>query len=157
MCVFLAGCSLSGEEEARVRFKISRSEIITSNEFEVVFSDGNSRRRLKNEAFPLDSTPTRYYDTATAGSLRVAFTLKRTEGERIGEGTFYLDLREDWKWNVIFRADRASFDPLRDCMGCAGSRSFPIDTTALEREYPSSPDSIYVVWGGNTLDDDRNY
>ena len=157
LCSFLVGCSLFGEDDARVRFRISQSEIITSNEFEVTFSDGRSQRRLSTEDFPVDSTPTRYFDTAASGSLRVAFALNQPDGDRLANGNLQLDLREDWKWSVRFRADSASHDPLRDCMGCFGYRSFPIDTTALEEEYPSSPDSIYVVWGGNTLDNDRVY
>ena len=157
LCSFLVGCSLFGEDDARVRFRISQSEIITSNEFEVTFSDGRSQRRLSTEDFPVDSTPTRYFDTAASGSLRVAFTLNQSGGDRLANGNLQLDLREDWKWSVRFRADSASHDPLRDCMGCFGYCSFPIDTTALEQEYPSSPDSIYVVWGGNTLDNDRVY
>ena len=161
LCSFLVGCSLFGEDDAGVRFTISRG-VFLSNDFQITFWDGREERNVTKKHFSSDSPrsadlSTDYFETATAGSLRVAFALNQPDGDRLANGNLQLDLREDWKWSVSVRADNASHDPLRDCMGCFGYRSFPIDTTALEEEYPSSPDSIYVVWGGNTLDNDRVY
>lgn len=159
--VLLAGCSLFGDEEARVRFNISQTDrLTTSNALRISFSDDRSRYQLTREDFHHSESVglvTDYFETATAGSLQVAFRLAQPDGDRIAGGDLQIEHREDWSWSVNLFADSASANPVRGCFGCAGYHSFPIDTTVLEKEYPSSPDSVYVVWGGNRIDDPVTY
>lgn len=159
--LLLAGCSLFGGEDARVRFNISR-KVFTSNDFTITFSDGRSQHRLTVGDFSGDAPTspelsTDFFETATAGHLQVAFTLERPDGTLISDGRVQRELRENWSWHVTLRTDSASANPVRGCFGCVGYHSFPIDTTVLDKEYPSSPDSVYVVWGGNRIDDPVTY
>ena len=159
--LLVAGCSLFGEDDARARFTVSR-QVFMANNFTITFSDGRSQRRFTRADFSSDSPnspdlSTGYAETATAGSLRVAFTLDQPSGDRIAEGSLQIELRENWSWAISLRTGSAAADPLRGCMGCFGYRAFPINGDVLERAYPSSPDSVYVVWGGNRIDDPVTY
>ena len=74
----------------------------------------------------------------------MSYVVSAANGEA-SRGSVRLDLRRDWIWGVEIRID--SLDPTRECFGCAGSRSFP-----LAREYQRSVrDSVWMVWGGNSI------
>ena len=130
------------------------------NTFAITVEDGATIRRIAREDFETtggSSLRADRFETAAAGSLRVSFTVLNPDEESIAEGDIALDLRKDWYWSFVLFADSAAADPLRDCMGCFGYRAFPINGDVLERAYPSSPDSVYVVWGGNRIDDPVTY
>lgn len=160
--LFVAGCSLFGQgQEAGIQFTVD-PEVLASNgnTFTITVEDGSSVRRITREDFETtggSSLRTDRFETAAAGSLRVSFTVANPDEERITEGDVALDLRETWYWSFVLFADSASADPLRGCLGCFGYRSFPINKAALEQEYPSSPDSVYVVWSGNRIDNPVTY
>jgi hypothetical protein len=85
-------------------------------------------------------------DTHTSGSADVSFTLKDS-GTVLSEGTVTLPLREDWRWGVTVTAQTT--DPRQGCFGCVGSMAFPL---AASHRAPDR-DSIWVVWGGNSISD----
>jgi hypothetical protein len=62
-------------------------------------------------------------------------------GGTTASGTFDLELRDDWYWNVILA--QTSHDPMIGCMGCFGSIRF---TTSVEQDW-----SMWAVWGGNSI------
>jgi hypothetical protein len=82
--------------------------------------------------------------TGTRGEVEVRFRLQ-TGDQILSEGTVALPLREDWRWGVDIRA--ATTDPRLECFGCVGSRAFSL--AAAFR--PVNRDSIWVVWGGNSI------
>jgi len=58
-----------------------------------------------------------------------------------------LELREDWVWGVdIFLTDG---NPGTMCFGCAGYEAVAVPDTLV----PEATDSLYVVWGGNSISD----
>ena len=63
----------------------------------------------------------------------------------LSAGTVTLPLRRDWRWNVSVQS--ATTDPKFECFGCLGSQAFPL---IAEYQAPDR-DSIWVVWGGNSI------
>ena len=82
--------------------------------------------------------------------LEVVFRLEN-EGELLSTGTVLLPRRRDWRWGVTVEA--STTDPQLGCFGCLGSQVFPLDAGF------QSPgrDSIWVVWGGNSISDPVTY
>lgn len=63
----------------------------------------------------------------------------------ISEGSLQLPLRMDWGWGVSFHIDNKN--PAKTCFGCLGYKVFPINKKYRESEN----DSLYVIWGGNSI------
>lgn len=74
----------------------------------------------------------------------VAYKLATAE-VTASDGTISLPARSDWSWGVDITID--SLNPTRFCFGCMGSQSFPLDA----RFRRNARDSVWVVWGGNSI------
>jgi hypothetical protein len=83
-------------------------------------------------------------NTPTSGTLTVAYEL-RTAGGLASAGGVSLQMRRDWTWGVDVRVDSAN--PIRTCFGCAGSKGFMLAPFAQR----TPKDSVWVVWGGNSI------
>ena len=90
------------------------------------------------------------HETGTSGTAEATFQLA-AEGQALSEGTISLPLQRDWRWSVTIMA-RTS-DPRVECFGCVGSKAFPL---AASHRQPDR-DSIWVVWGGNSISDPVTY
>jgi hypothetical protein len=90
-------------------------------------------------------TPGREFDTPTSGTARVAFTMVLPGGREVSAGEVTVALRGDWTWG--FDLSAATQDPARTCFGCSGSKAFalPADLRSAGR------DSLWLVWGGNSI------
>ena len=88
------------------------------------------------------STPT--IETEASGTLTVTYKLEISNAI-VSEGLVTLPLRDDWVWGARVEVD--SLNPTRFCMGCFGSKSFPL--AAAYRRVPA--DSVWVTWGGNYI------
>ena len=97
---------------------------------------------------PANATPSTPEATlGTSGpDLSVAFRLE-SRGAVLSAGTVTLPRRRDWCWNVSVQS--ATTDPKFECFACVGSQAFPL---AVEYQAPDR-DSIWVVWGGNSIRD----
>ena len=94
---------------------------------------------------PTPSTPE--VETATSGpDLQVSYTLENADVFLSG-GTVSLPRRSDWRWHVTLSA--ATSDPQEGCFGCFGAMAFPL----AQSFRPVERDSIWVVWGGNSISD----
>lgn len=82
--------------------------------------------------------------------LEVGFRLENA-GALLSTGTVLLPRRRDWRWHVTVEA--ATTNPQLECFGCLGSQVFPLNAGF------QSPgrDSIWVVWGGNSISDPVTY
>lgn len=88
---------------------------------------------------------TKELDIGTSGpDLQLEFRLENA-GTTVSSGTVLLPRRKDWRWNLTVQADSA--DPRLRCFGCAGSKAFPL---AEELRTPTM-DSVWAVWGGNSI------
>jgi len=82
--------------------------------------------------------------TRKSGTLRVDFRFA-DDHVLISEGTVTMPLRSDWGYSVEIYVD--TVDVGRGCLGCVGSRSFPL-APAYRR---SAADSVRVLWAGNSI------
>ncbi len=151
MLAALAACS---PDEARVNLSILPDSPLTTADIRVTFEDGLRRWHVDADG-PLAFTgePTRSsvrpfasgpFNTRTDGVLRVSFRASR-DGEEISAGSVELELKPDWVWGVKLEASRV--DPTSGCFGCLGRKAF-----GIAPEFRTSErDSIYIVWGGNSI------
>lgn len=85
------------------------------------------------------------FETATTGELTITGTLVDEEGTALGQATLSLPLEPDRRYGVWIVV--GSGDPTAGCMGCAGSRSFPLAPVA-----GCAPGvALAVVWGSNSI------
>lgn len=135
------------DEEARVSFTVFPVEArFQANMLTVRFDDGSGSRSLTGADFEGDGgrADTREFPTRTSGTLQVEFVVA-ADPVTLAEGSVAIPLKTDWRWGVdFFLTDR---DPTEMCFGCFGAAAFP-----LAPEYRTSDaDSLWVVWGGNSI------
>jgi hypothetical protein len=89
----------------------------------------------------------RVFRTPGRGTLRVVARLQSADGEELALGSAELDLRRDWVWSMDIWLNEG--DPTETCMGCMGVLAFQVPNDLL----PEVADSLYLVWGGNSISD----
>ncbi len=132
-------------EEARVSVQYFEVAPLPRDLLTVTLADGASTRTLRGADIGTNGREGRVLSTRTAGTLRVGFRF--AAGQTVAsEGAVELPLRPDWHYGIAFHVD--SLDPKRGCFGCQGSRAFPL--AAAHRR--GVRDSLWVVWGGNFIE-----
>lgn len=141
----------AGRDRAEVELRIVRNvELKSGHTLAVTFSDGRQTRALA----PADFTEVQEghaiagpFETATAGNLRLTGALVDRGGNELATGILDLPLSPDRRYGVWVVV--GSGDPAAGCLGCAGSRSFPLDPSL---GYPSGV-ALSFVWGANSISD----
>lgn len=112
------------------------------------FDDGRSARTVTGEDFSggPGRLGTREFETRTSGTLTVDVTLADAGGT-FAAGEVEIPLRSDWRWGVSLHL--GDDNPHDRCFGCFGYESFAI----AEAHRDSPADSLWVVWGGNSISD----
>jgi hypothetical protein len=97
---------------------------------------------IGSEAAPTASMPVQ---TPASGTLVVRAVLTTADAMVLATGETQLVLESDWRWGVtVWWTNR---DPALDCFGCSGRVAI-----AIPDELRTSPaDSLYIVWGGNSI------
>lgn len=92
-----------------------------------------------------ETRATRQFDTPTSGDARVSFVVVLPDGRQASSGDATVSLRGDWAWRFDLMA--SAEDPRKSCFGCYGSKPFalPADLRTTDR------DSLWLVWGGNSI------
>lgn len=147
--VFLAITGGCRSDDARVSVSFLPRGPLAVSMLRVRLSDGARTHNLGPADFTTGgaSAPhrSRELPTRQRGTLRVAFALVAGAGDTVSRGEVELPLRRDWRYGVDIMPDTA--DPTRFCFGCQGSRAFGL---AAAYAGPAA-DSVYVVWGGNSI------
>lgn len=159
IAVLFVGCALPAPlgaptadarlKEAEVEFRIVREvELKGGHAIAVTFSDGRRTRTLAQDDFSAIQEGHAIagpFETATAGELKLTVALVDRDGRELAQGAVDLPLKPDRRygvWTIV-----GSGDPTAGCLGCAGSRTFPLDPAL---GYP--PDVILaIVWGTNSI------
>ena len=132
-------------EQARVSVQYFAVAALPHELLTVTLADGGSTRTLRGADIGANGREGRVLSTRTEGTLRVGFRF--ATGQTVAsEGAVELPLRPDWQYGVTFHVD--SLNPTRGCFGCQGSRAFAL--AAAHRR--GARDSLWVVWGGNFID-----
>jgi hypothetical protein len=148
---FLAGCG----EEARISASARLDPPLSHEMLTVTVRDVSRLIRWTGEDFtigPDNVTPsTPEVDTRTSGpDLEVTYVIN--DGDVVlSSGTVQLPRRSDWRWGVTIEA--ATANPAEFCFGCFGSRAFSL----AEAFRSPGRDSIWVVWGGNSISEPAIY
>lgn len=146
--VALATLACGNEDGSRVSFTFYEEQGFSADLLVVEFSDGWKGHRLIGADF--GGTGGRRdagaFPTRTAGRLLTSFWMIQGT-DTLSSGELELDLIADWEWNIsFFRSDR---DPSLMCFGCLGSAAY-----GLESALQTMPgDSLWLVWGGNSISD----
>jgi hypothetical protein len=147
---FFLGCG----DEARIGAEARLDPPLAVDMLSVTVRDGDRIWTWHGSDFrgtvesPTPGTPPRV--TRTNGTLEVSFALEASD-KTVSSGSITLPLREDWVWGVTVTA--ATTDPQEGCFGCFGSKAFPL----AEGYRTPEGDSIWLVWGGNSISDPAIY
>jgi len=86
--------------------------------------------------------------TMKSGELELDFAIYDGTSRQVEpdvEGTITLDLKPDWAWSVDFVI--SDMNPFNYCMGCSGYESYVLPETLKRNEN----DTLFVIWGGNSI------
>ncbi len=143
-----AGCNLTeGDDDSQIRLSIQGNTDLLRRSLSVTIISSGWIQGVTGRDFgtPDAATYTRIFETPHSGNLRVDFRMQDSLGGHQNSGSISLDIRPDWIWDVDFVI--GSRNPYYFCFGCLGSRSFALDSV-----YQSTPsDSLFLVWGGNSI------
>ncbi len=84
-------------------------------------------------------------ETSTYGTIQTIVRLNDPNGVAKNLGAVSLDIRSDWIWDISIVLDERN--PFGVCFGCTGFKAFAVDTVFQQ----SGGDSLFVVWGGNSI------
>ena len=83
--------------------------------------------------------------TISSGEIDIHFEIYGDSPTPSVDGDLSIELRSDWHWTVDFVI--AEQNPDQYCMGCFGSKAFALPAF-MQRD---DNDSLYVIWGGNSI------
>lgn len=159
IAVLFVGCALSApagaptpappSRKAEVEFRIIQAvELKDGHAIAVTFGDGRGTRTLAQDGFSAIQEGHAIagpFETATTGELKVTGALVDRDGRELAQGAVDLPLEPDWRYGVWVMI--ANGDPTAGCLGCAGSRTFPLDPAL-----GYAPDvTLAIVWGTNSI------
>jgi hypothetical protein len=141
----LSGCG----DESRIRVSAVLPPPLSAVMLSVTVRDGERVIRWDGADFqpelPVGTPATPEVEIATSGpDLTLTYRLE-SEAGLLSAGSVTLPRRSDWRWHVTISA--ATTDPALLCFGCVGSHAFGLPEAFRVPER----DSIWVVWGGNSI------
>ncbi len=144
LCVSLMFVACRDSDEARIAVTYRADAIVPRAQTTVSITAGRRRYVVEGaELLPVNGN-VRYLPTPMSGEATVDIAMRDAQGA-IATGQVVLPLKSDWEWGVDLWVD--SVNPSRLCFGCFGSLSFPL-RSGVRR---SARDSLWVVWGGNSI------
>ena len=150
--IVIGSCSeINSDRESTIQFKVVKSIKLTDDIVLITVHDNFFKWKVYGELdenAPIGSNAwsSKEFPTTSSGNIIIGFELKTKSNKLISQGDISIPLKEDWAWSVEFR--HSSFNPIKGCFGCYGSKSFPILNDNYIKE---DTDSIYVVYGGNYI------
>lgn len=150
VCLFLISPA-QDDQDARVLFRFQDMSRVHTPDMtlSIVFTDGDSENEISGRVNSSSDTasiyPTSRLPTANAGSLMVHFTLLAPTDDTISTGNAAIPLKPDWIWEITYYV--APYNPIYGCWGCFGSSAFAMDSAYQD----TIADSVFLVWGGNSI------
>jgi hypothetical protein len=147
LLITLIGCG----EDARISISADIAPPLSLDMLTVTLRDRDRVLTWHGADFrprPENATPsTGDQGTFTSGpDLELNYQLE-SGGEVLSSGSVILPRRSDWSWGVTIWA--RTTDPAEECFGCFGSASFPL----VPAFRAGGRDSVWIVWGGNSIRD----
>jgi hypothetical protein len=138
------------QDEATVRFRfINQVSRVNVPMLHITYNHGATARTLRDSDFHFDSTSQQYltstFATPLAGTLSLNVLLTDTTGDTVSSGSAAIPLRPDWAWGIdIFPSHT---NPYLYSFGVVGYQAFPLRPAYQD----SLSDSLYLLWGGNSI------
>jgi hypothetical protein len=144
------GCSHEPKSLARV--SLDKDTLFVPAMLHVRLDDGHSVWTFGSDQIGEDPRyPGQWWtpevETAHSGTLTMRFSFVTSEQDTVSVGRVSMPIRKDWRWYIgIYGAAGRSY--YRNCFGCYGAEPFAIlvPTYAL-----TGSDSVWVIWGGNSI------
>jgi hypothetical protein len=150
LILLVAACG----DEARINVSAVLGPPLTVEMLEVKVRDGGRLIHWNGSDFTPRSgnaTPSTEEAESTSGpDLELTYRLE-SAGIVISSGSVTLPRKSDWHWGVTIFS--ATANPEEGCFGCFGAQAFPL----ADAFRTPGQDSIWVVWGGNSIDDPAIY
>lgn len=146
----LVACSAG---ESRIRFGALGDVETLRPLLEITAASGDWSLSLTGYEIGTADSPnfSREFTTPESGVLTVEAVLRRPGEAPLVVGSIDLDIREDWVWDVHVLLTNEN--PTQTCFGCMGHEAF-----AIPEELTAEPgDSLFLVWGGNSISDPVAY
>ena len=146
--LLLSGCSLfESGDSSQVQLSIQGHTDVLRRAMKVELNAPGWSKTLTGLDFGTADAPTytEPFETPGAGTLQVSILLKDSAGGHLNSGSIALDIRSDWRWGIDFvLSDK---NPFYGCFGCTGCKVIVLDSV-----YRTTPkDSLFIVWGGNSI------
>ena len=146
--LLLTGCSLfESEDQSQVQLGIQGNSDVLRPVIHVQMTAPAWTKTLSGRDFGSAAGPnyTLPFETPKSGKLQINASLEDSTGSPVSSGSITLDIQSDWRWSVdIFLSPK---NPSEGCFGCIGHHAFAVDSI-----YQKTPtDSLYLVWGGNSI------
>ncbi len=144
--LFVLGCSDSGDS-SQVRLSIQGNTQVLRRSLTVEMFAPGWTRRITGGEFGTPDAPnySQSFVTPSSGTLQVQITVADSTGGYLSSGSVSLDIRGDWRWSIDFVL--ANKDPFYGCFGCVGHKA--VRVAPIFQMTPG--DSLFVVWGGNSI------
>jgi hypothetical protein len=148
LLLVFVGCFLfESEDSSQARLSIQgNTDVLRRAIFVEIRAPGWSKA-LTGADFGTSGAPTftQTFETPKWGELQVQIVLRDSTGRHVNSGFVSLDIRTDWIWGIDIVLD--NHNPFNGCFGCTGYRSFHVDSV-----YQRAPeDSLFILWGGNSI------
>jgi hypothetical protein len=146
--ILLTAACTACSHDARLTIKSHLVGPLTTGMLTITVKDGTRSWTWTGRDFATgteDGVPaTPAMHTGTSGDALVTFEVRNGE-DVLSSGALTLPLQDDWEWTLDFAA--RTTDPRMNCLGCQGAEAFPI-----AEPFRTAPrDSLWLVWGGNSL------
>jgi hypothetical protein len=153
----LALCALCGVgcvDGSRVQVRTDLDAPLTDVTVVFTFNQAHSSWEWRAVAAPSEPRFVRAspeFETRTGGELFLSIAIEHPTDGTIATGAITVPLRPDWLWGVSVR--NATSNPAEYCFGCWGSTA-----VALPPAYRTAGrDSVWIVWGGNSITNPVTY
>lgn len=140
----LAGCSLSESDPAEVSFVVSLPRTAPTS---LAFEAALAGQSVALSPLPDTGGRTQSTDPIETAARRTSVACTVSDGTAATRGAVLLDLEPGWRYAVQCAVGEAN--PADACFGCRGAEAFALDP-ALDL---SATDSLFVVWGGDPIDE----
>lgn len=148
--VLLTSCSkITDESNISFTLHYLTSDKFSNTEIKLNFDDGKAEHNLTNIDF--NNGNSSEFSTETSGNIDISFLILDSLLDTISSGSINLPIKSDWSWGVGLHITDSN--PYNTCFGCTDSKSFILNESYIDSLY----DSVFVVWGGNSIKNPVDY
>jgi hypothetical protein len=144
---FLVGCSLEEDDSSEIQIGIDGNTDILRKSIKVEMKSSSWSKTLNGTEIGTLAAPnfSQSFDIPKSGNVEVKFILSDSTGVQLNSGSVSLAIKSDWRWTVTLSL--SNHNPFYMCFGCIGYSSFAVDSVFKKL----NGDSLFVVWGGNSI------